>query len=250
MKSYTINLKRSIDRRSYIDRELVKIPFINNEFIDGVDGSLLSEEELLKFRQDKAKKRYGRFLKLGEIGCTLSHRNCCRALLDSKDKAIIVFEDDIVVRHTDKELWENLISSLKDDTDPVIILLSGGYWSKGHCNKYNVTLEKIYSAYYTHSYMMNRAAAELILSLDIDYLADDWRFFKKHGLKLYGVKPHMVDQQWDGTVPSMIQNEAKQWFNSLSLKYKIKSYLKIIPCKILEIFGCHESDSFDNFSQI
>ena len=89
-----------------------------------------------------------------------------------------------------------------------------------------------------------------MLSLGVDYLADDWKLFKKKGLKLYAVKPHLVDQQWDGSVPSMIQNEAKQWFQSLPLKYKIKSYIKIIPCKLLELFGCHECDSYDKFSQI
>lgn len=250
MKAYTINLKRSIERRSHVNNQLSKIPFIDNEFIEGVDGSLLSEEELSQFDQNKAYKRYGRLLKLGEIGCTLSHRKCCERLLQSKHDAVIIFEDDIILRNDEERIWSSLYTTIQKETDPTIILLSGGYWSHGKTNKKDLSLQKIYSAYYTHSYIMNRAAATLILSHTSDYLADDWRLLKKRGLRLYGVKPHIVDQQWDGSVPSMIQNEAKQWFSSLPLKYKLKSYIKIIPCKILEIIRQHERDTFDNYSQI
>lgn len=250
MISYTINLKRSLDRRVYVNSELEKISFVENKYIEGVDGNLLSEEDLNLFGQKKAKRRYGRILKLGEIGCTLSHRRCYQALLESQEKATIIFEDDIIIRNRDKSIWEKIFKNLEKDKRPVIILLSGGYWANGKNNEYNLTLMNVYSAYYTHSYMLNRAAAEVMLSLPADYLADDWKLIKKAGIKLLAVRPHLVDQQWDGTVPSMIQNEAKLWFHSLTLRYKIKSYLKIIPCKILELLGLHERDSYDKFSQI
>lgn len=248
MKSYTINLKRCIDRREYVISQLSQVPFIDNEFIEGVDGSLLAPEELAVFKQDIAMKRYGRKLKLGEIGCTMSHRRCFDTLLKSSDKSVIIFEDDILVRNTDTQKWQRLIDYIENTDEPTVILISGGWWSYGRNKK--ASLEKVYSAYYTHSYIINRPGAELFLSIPASYLADDWRLFRKHGLRLLAVKPHLVDQQWDGTVPSMIQNEAKHWFDSLTLKYKLKSYLKAVPCKFLSALGLHEPDSFDNFSQI
>ena len=63
MISYTINLKRSLDRRAYVNSELEKISFVENKYIEGVDGNLLSEEDLNLFGQKKAKRRYGRILK-------------------------------------------------------------------------------------------------------------------------------------------------------------------------------------------
>ena len=249
MKSYTINLKRCIDRREYVTSQLNQVPFVNNEFIEGVDGSLLSPDELAVFKQDIAMKRYGRKLKLGEVGCTMSHRRCFESLLSSSDKSVILFEDDILIRNTDTEKWQTLVDYIEKTEEPTVILISGGWWSYGTKRGAN-DMKKVYSAYYTHSYIVNRPGAELMLSIPASYLADDWRLFRRHGLKLLAVKPHLVDQQWDGTVPSMIQNEAKQWFDSLSLKYKLKSYIKAIPCKFLSVLGLHEPDSFDNFSQI
>ncbi|MBD5220006.1 MAG: glycosyltransferase family 25 protein [Bacteroidales bacterium] len=250
MKSFTINLRRSLKRREYVIKELSKTPFINNKFIEGVDGSLLSHEELNEFNQERAYKRYGRSLKLGEIGCTLSHRKCYQSLLDDNNDAVIIFEDDIFIRNANRSVWDYLYSYLETVKHPTIILLSGGFWYLNNTSTLNPNLYNVYNAYYTHSYMINRAAAELLLRFDADYLADDWRLLKKRGIKLFAYRPHLVDQQWDGTVPSMIQNEAKHWFNSLSLTNKIKSYLGVIPCKILGLLGRHEIDSFDNFTQI
>lgn len=249
MKSYTINLKRCVDRREYITNQLNLLSFVNNEFIEGVDGSLLSPDELSVFKQDIAMRRYGRRLKLGEIGCTLSHRRCYETLLQSTDKSVILFEDDILVRNTEADTWQTLVDYIENTEEPTVILISGGWWSYG-TKRGPLDLKKVYSAYYTHSYIINRAGAELLLSIPASYLADDWRMFRRQGLKLLAVKPHLVDQQWDGTVPSMIQNEAKHWFDSLSLKYKLKSYLKDIPSKLLGVLGLHEPDSFDNYSQI
>lgn len=250
MKSYTINLKRSIERRAYVNSELSKIPFIDNEFIEGIEGRNLSQNELLAFHQEIAKDRYGRNLKLGEIGCTLSHRKCYESFLDTDYKALIIFEDDIAIRNAKEKTWNDLYDYVANDETPTVILLSGGYWRKGKFQHDSIELARVYSAYYTHSYIINRAAAQLMLSISPDYLADDWRHFKKHGLRLLAAYPHIVDQQWDGSVPSMIQNEAKSWFSTLPIRYKIKSYLKIIPCKVLELLGLHERDSFENFSQI
>lgn len=49
MKSFTI--KKITGRREYVNSELIKTPFIDNEFIEGIEGMNLSKKELLTFTQ-------------------------------------------------------------------------------------------------------------------------------------------------------------------------------------------------------
>ena len=82
MKVYIINLKRCPERKVYMNQILSQYTFLDIEFIEAVDGSLLTKKELL-FNQDKAFRIYGRTLSDGEIGCTLSHQLCYVTILFS-----------------------------------------------------------------------------------------------------------------------------------------------------------------------
>ena len=51
--------------------------FLDVDFIDAVDGRVMSQTEIEEcFDTEKSYKRYGRRLGKGEIGCALSHRKC------------------------------------------------------------------------------------------------------------------------------------------------------------------------------
>jgi len=251
MKAYTINLKRCSERREYIKTELQQMPFIINEFIDGVDGSTLSPSELKQFNSKLSFKIYGRKLKLGEIGCTLSHRKCYKTVINNNNRSAIIFEDDIVITNINKTLWNDLKEFIEQFDKPAVILLSGGWWEYGNKqNSKSLNLRKIYNAYYTHAYIINYKAASLMDSIPIAYLADDWKRFKKYGLHIFAIKPHLVDQQWNGSMPSIIQTNSMHGFDSMNWIYKLKSYLNIIPCKILGLLGLHESDNYSNQKQI
>lgn len=251
MKAYTINLKRCSERRAYVNSEINKTPFIKNEFVDGVDGSTLSTEELSLFQSNISQKTYGRTLKLGEIGCTMSHRKCYKTLIDNNESSVIIFEDDLIILNKEQTIWNSIESFLDRCEQPTVVLLSGGWWEYGSAKLTDtLNLRKIHNAYYTHGYMLNKAAAKLMLTIPLAYLADDWKRYKKFGLKVLAIKPHIVDQKWDGSMPSIIQNDPKHGFNSLNWKYKLKSYINIIPCKILGLLGLHESDNINNQKQI
>lgn len=77
MKAYIINLKTSTDRRAYMEQIMLSVAHcIDYEFIEAIDGRAMSAQDIReKVNQKKAFQMYGRELRGGEIGCTLSHKN-------------------------------------------------------------------------------------------------------------------------------------------------------------------------------
>ena len=244
MRSYTINLLRSIERRSHVDKQLYNYHFINNEYIEGVDASLLSDQELQKnFNNDLAILRYGRPLKRGEIGCTLSHRKCYDTFLKSSERSVIIFEDDILIQNLDIDLFQKIQSLFYNIEEPCILLLSGSFWyTKKKRFYYNYELANVYSAYFTHSYIINRSAASIILEMSPAYLADDWRLIKKKGIRLLGIHPHIVDQK---DFPSLVNDENRGIIkNNLSFMTKCTAYKEGLMKKILRVLKHYEQKAY------
>ena len=98
IKTYIINLKKSVKRHDYMQSILSPYSFIDIHFIEAVDGRTLSEEEVEQaFDNKNTIKHYGRKLNRGEIGCTLSHRKCYATLLESDAPYALILEDDIKI---------------------------------------------------------------------------------------------------------------------------------------------------------
>lgn len=242
MKSYTINLLRSKDRRNYIDGLLSQEPFFENEYVEGIDATLMTELQLSScFDYESAFQRYGRDLRKGEVGCTLSHRKCYELLLKSLNDNIMIFEDDIAFSKISKPLLEKIELFMQAMDDPCILLLSGGYWYKSKhafCEDYD--LATVYSAYYTHSYIINRKAATLLLNLRPDYLADDWNLIRELGVRLMAVKPHLISQNDMG---SLINTEARGLVKkNINLIGKCRAYKIGLLKKILFVMGHYEKE--------
>ena len=165
MKAYIINLKEAIERRNYMQKQLALLPpSLSSEFIEAVNGKGMNREQLEEnFDYEKFRLRYAKEVRPGEIGCTLSHQKCYRRLLESKEKYVLILEDDIIVRQNIDFLLPEL-EKLLITNEPRIVLLSGWYWYlstkaiKGHYRVANV-----YDAFLTHAYAINRAAASLII---------------------------------------------------------------------------------------
>lgn len=90
---FVISLQRCPERREYTQRKLngLGIPF---QFIEAVDGDLLSGRN---FKAETARayfKSESRFLLKGEIGCALSHLGIYRRMLDENIETACVLEDD------------------------------------------------------------------------------------------------------------------------------------------------------------
>lgn len=241
MKAYIINLKKSVDRKKYMQEQLEKIFFLSAEFVEAVDARGMTEREKnVFFDTELFCKRYVKEVRPGEIGCTLSHQKCYRKLVESRDKYALILEDDIVIRHNIDTLVPEIEKLLNTD-EPRVILLSGWYWYLGTKTiKQHYCLARVYDAFLTHAYIINREAASLLIEQRPFITADDWFYIRKKGVKLYAVLPHLLDQDWSGEYPTSINQEEKKrcpglWkrkieicFHSLLLKflYIIKRFEK------------------------
>ena len=91
---------------------------------------------------------------------------------------------------------------------PLIILLSGWYWFSTKKEVRNgVFLAKVQDAFLTQSYIINKSAAKLLIEEKPFIRADDWRYIKKKGVNILALKPHVVNQEWSGNLPTTIAQE-------------------------------------------
>lgn len=205
MKTYVVNLEREESRREYVKGLVAKMPFLEVEFIKAVEGKKLSHEEKRKaFDNQQAYQKYGRICRDGEIGCTLSHRNCYKQIIERNEDYALILEDDIVISRDLSKIMDSVPPLMLVDK-PRVLLLSGFYWfiSKKRIQE-DYYLASIYDAYFTHAYVINQAAAKLILQQRAAYLADDWKYMKEQGVEILAFLPHLVDQLPEEVAPSSI----------------------------------------------
>lgn len=194
MKAYIINLKRSVKRKENILKILELEDCIDYEFIEACDGYSLTEKERSKyFDIITAEQKYGWKILPGEIGCTLSHQKCYKQLIASGLKYVLILEDDIILKEKISK-YNDLIEFIMQDNTPTILLLSGLYWFSSKKKIFNTNVVKIIDATMTHSYLINRKAAELLIDERPYIRADDWKYIIQKGVKVLGIKPHIVNQ--------------------------------------------------------
>ena len=165
-------------------------------FVEAVDGRALSDEQLNEmWNQKETYKTYGRCMKGGEIGCSLSHRKCYEEILKNGDDAALILEDDVVFKeNADIRKVVSTVEKLLCTQKPMIVLLSGSYWffKEKSLPGVGFQLASVFEAMGTMSYMINLAAAKRMTSIDKKYLADDWYHWRDNGIKVYAVRPHIA----------------------------------------------------------
>lgn len=215
--------------------------FLDVEFLNAVDGRKLTEKERDSlFDMARCIKRYGRELSGGEIGCTLSHRKFYQELLNSDQNYALVFEDDIhPVR--DLTILEQIdLKKLLDTPTPTVLYLSGDYWFY----KQNAPIVNVFSGLGTYAYMVNRAAAKKILSIDKPYnVADDWMLYKSLGLKFKAIYPYVIDANLDMEMLGSEVNQYSWGINRKKMSWNniLHSYRTGIIKRILKATGHFES---------
>lgn len=242
MKTYIINLKKSLERRSYME-ELLKPyqGFLEICFIEAVNGREMSKEQLADIWDQKTTyKTYGRYMKSGEIGCALSHRKCYEEILKQQDDMALILEDDISFQDVDMKNIILSVEKIMQTEKPMVVLLSGDYWyTKKNFQFGNIQLANVHEAMGAIAYVVNRSAANRLKSLKRRYLADDWYNIKKTGIKLYALYPHFVDTadlgteiSGDGYVGTIRRN--------LSYPVMLHSYYRAVIRQILGRIGHFE----------
>lgn len=249
MRTFVINLEGAIERKQYMQQLLKEQGIFKPKYIAAIDGRLMDQDERSqRFDENKFRNYYMRNVRPGEIGCTLSHQTCYKDLLDSTDEYILILEDDVVVQESLNKVM-NMIESYMNTDIPTVVLLSGWFWyssrKKIDSNHY---LANVVDAYLTHGYAINKSAAKRMIDEYPYYLADDWDMFRKRGIRILGMIPHPLDQDWSGVFKSTI-NDRELKLQAFNLKRWVQIKKRMLIQRILKLFN-HFEPAMDIDSRI
>lgn len=241
LTTYVINLERSAIRKNYMEQLIRPYTFLNISFIKAIDGNSI-EADLLEslFDDNKCFKRYGRQLNPGEKGCVLSHRKCYQTLLDSEQDYVLILEDDINIVGNLERLKDINIKDIMSINTPLILFLSGDYWY--FRRKYPIL--NVYTAIGSYAYIINRAAAQAIMSIKRPFnVSDDWSFYKQFGLNYKAFIPYLIDANLNMELLGSNINQYSWGINRklMSKDNVFKSYMSGIIKHILKATGHFES---------
>ena len=94
---WVLNLERSRDRRSYMERQLNELNW-RFEIVPAVDSRYLGSEDLKHYSTQEAMKTIQRELKPGEIGCALSHAKMWARIVAENIEEVLILEDDVTIK--------------------------------------------------------------------------------------------------------------------------------------------------------
>lgn len=114
-----INIERAAARRALIEGQAADLS-ITLERVNGVDGSLVPQENWTDVDLDLFRNRNGRPMMAGEYGCYRSHLNAFRHLVASGAKAALVIEDDVALSH---DLMQRAAAILRVVPDDCVVKL-------------------------------------------------------------------------------------------------------------------------------
>ena len=236
---YTIiSDKDNTERRKLVLAECKKIGIINPHFTDAIMITRMPDEEVYTQTIPDT------FLSKGEVGCALSHKKVYEEFLKTNRKSILIFEDDIVFsKECTLEVLESLMEYVSKQTKPSLLVLQKSRW---HNKKVwtvddNISIYSSRNQFCTHAYMLNRSAAEIILSMQtpIRFEIDAFKFYYwLADVGLYCLNQDLVDQskdlesgigsgRFDADNRTELKNKAyKELYKKLSIKGKINSQLK------------------------
>lgn len=241
IKTYIINLEKSAERKRHMEQILSPYRFLDIQFIKAINGNEMSDAELDKaFDDEKSFQRYGRILNRGEKGCTLSHRKCYETLLKSDQGYALILEDDISIIGDLNKLEKIDLRSVLANESPTIVFLSGDYWYFRRTEP----ITNAYSANGAYAYIINKAAAKLLLTDERFFgVSDDWSLYKKLGLQLKAVIPYIIDANLDMATLGSDVNQYSWGINRKKMSWNniLHSYRTGIIKRILKATGHFES---------
>lgn len=235
MKIFIINLKRSSERRKHIEKQLKRLG-LDYEFIDAVDGRVLSDEALREVSDLDNYMKHPTWQNRGKglIGCALSHQAVYKAMVKQNIPRALVLEDDIFIK---KEMGELLkkIDKMPDVGEKELILFEaessyGKPIRLSSRNKRNLIKE--YDLLYpvdaqdiwlasAYSITLESAKSFLEVYPKVERVADVWGAFYEKGIfsTISCVTPFVVYQgAFDSSIGSYVSGQ--------TLKSKIKYFIR------------------------
>ena len=228
-KIFVVSLPRFTGRHQQVEQRLQGLNF---DFFWGVDKLQMDNEEVRSngtYDEQRAKKlqRQGKALNLGEVACSLSHRNVYEWMIKNNWKKILILEDDVLPLYNNLNLLPGVLNELPADWELVYL----GYLKHENVNtnlkvkqffykilsrlglmKWNYTmiknlLPRPYSSHLkkagfhdcTHAYAISLEAAKKLISAQtpVVYRADDLlsATILKGELNAFITDPKFFDQE-------------------------------------------------------
>lgn len=153
-KVFVVSLETSKDRHAWLKEQLEGL---NYEMFWAVDGRKYTLDELEKkglynhsqYNLNRLTKgEYVRPLKLGRVGCALSHLTIYRKIVDKDYGKVLILEDDIAVLKDNLTFFNKAVGELPGDWE----LLYLGYF--GSNNQYS-NIAKMKYGIYRFLYLLN-----------------------------------------------------------------------------------------------
>ena len=228
-KIFVVTIPRFADRQQRMNEHLKDWSF---EYFYGADKLEMNYDKARNdgtYDEDKAKKlqRQGKALNLGEIACSLSHRNIYSAMIEKGWQRILILEDDALPLYDHLDLLKDTIKELPVDWELVYlgylkhervtfglktkqffykILSRLGLMAWDHKmiknllpRKYSSHLKRAGFHDCTHAYAITRSAAEKLLAAQtpVVYRADDLlsSTIMKGELNAFVTQPKFFDQE-------------------------------------------------------
>lgn len=241
IKTYVINLKDAADRKNAVLAELSEYPFMNPEIVEAVDGRKMSPKEVSeRFDVRKFQDIWARDATPGEIGCTLSHRECYRRFLESTEEIVLIIEDDVRFLAGEKtvySLFQEMIGQMSDKPCVATFTRHTIYYTKGAYQVGEYSFCRVREAWGTCAYLINRNAAEVLLrKIPVPYsVADDYRDMDKKGIKIMSIYPMLAIGKSDigevfssipgrGREDSSMKSSLSYWFRT-NWERRLRSFL-------------------------
>lgn len=111
-----ISADRAYDRKVAIRKNFYALG-IEPHFVSAIMGDELSPDERVRLVDDKG------LLKLGEVGCVLSHLKVCKDFLSTNAPYWTIFEDDIHLSNEFLDAYPRIESFMNSQIEPSVLLL-------------------------------------------------------------------------------------------------------------------------------
>jgi len=202
--TYVINLERSKSRWDYILPNIQKLPFPIAR-IPAVDGYKLTQDEITRDFDLQSYHAYIDFpVRVGIVGCALSHIKAWRAFLASDYEFAIIFEDDVILSpekilqiarnlEKNKEYWD-IVNLVADHRGRPLTI-------KSFEDKTNLV---VYLSRTTNAgaYIINRQAAAQLIKKALPIVLPNDLYFSRGwelGLKYTGIEPRLSREIFGGS---------------------------------------------------
>ena len=229
-------MKKDILKRQNILSQLEKQPALDFEIVEACEGKLLAETDLKELGYPIFKEKYKQMGTLPAFGCSISHYSVYNRIVDNNLDYALILEDDAILSPELSENLKQIEIYLKELSDPAIILLTPDFiYSIKETplllfDKFK--LMSLWQGYMATGYIVNKFAALLLKDrlFPIRYFADEWGVFKKFGLKIQGVIPHLVS--YSGELGEIGTSQLRQ---DESIFIRFRHFLGRLKAKLYEV---------------